>query len=547
MKRVLSTILCLAMVASLLVGCGKDGKDSNGADGKVTLTIGLPQNTNIDDYETNAFTLWLEETTGYNLEFQLFASSEADYKSQLATMVAGGEELPDIIWGMNLGQQVYRDYGEGGYFLDLTPYFEDELKSGDWWDRIESLYPEEFKDYVKRSMAEKDTGKYWSVPRIECTEIDTMHYQVFINQTWLDNLGLQMPTDTESLYKVLKAFVSQDPNGNGKKDEIGLIGRSASDGNAGVVDWILNMFVNESNKDWWNVDAEGNLYLPHITDEYRQGLIYINKLVSEGLMPDSVWSMTDKDITTMVNPANGENTVGIFAGHPSIVFQDGQESLYEYVALPGWGYSVRLDNPFQKRTFVSAETEHPDEAWNLLMTMCSEEGSLRMRYGEKGVDWDDADEGTTSFLGREAKIKVLNENAYGPGNQTWNVVDSTILIDAEQETRQMDSSAGEWSLWKLNLMKDVYDAFEAANAAKPEVRAPHLSYTWDEANLTSVERANCQNWIYAETAKFCCGTDGKDPSDDADWQAYLKGLEKEGLEVWQTQAQKIYNEQVGNK
>ena len=27
-----------------------------------------------------------------------------------------------------------------------------------------------------------------------------------------------MPTDNESLYNVLKAFVTQDPNGNGKKD-----------------------------------------------------------------------------------------------------------------------------------------------------------------------------------------------------------------------------------------------------------------------------------------------------------------------------------------
>lgn len=42
----------------------------------------------------------------------------------------------------------------------------------------------------------------------------------FINRTWLDRLGLAVPTTIEELTDVLRAFRDRDPNGNGLADEI---------------------------------------------------------------------------------------------------------------------------------------------------------------------------------------------------------------------------------------------------------------------------------------------------------------------------------------
>ena len=47
-------------------------------------------------------------------------------------------------------------------------------------------------------------------------------YRMYINQKWLDNLGLDMPTTTDELRDVLQAFREKDPNGNGQTDEIPL-------------------------------------------------------------------------------------------------------------------------------------------------------------------------------------------------------------------------------------------------------------------------------------------------------------------------------------
>lgn len=547
MKKIISLALLLCLALSIFSGCNNETQTGTGDDGdRITVTIGLPQNMMVQDYNTNAFTLWLEETTGHNIEFQYFATAASDYRSQLSTMVAGGEKLPDMLWDFSLAADLYREYGEDGYFLRLNDYFEDEEKSKVFWDRVEAMYPDDFKTYVKDHLAEMSTGDIWAMPRIECTSVDTIDSLAFINQEWLKKLNLEMPDSPESLYNVLKAFVTQDPNGNSKADEIGLIGLDVTSGKGQGVGWLINMFVNVSEKVWWNVDENGKLYLPHTTDEYREALIYINKLVKEGLIPDSVWSMTINDIKALVSPADGVNRVGVWIGHPSLTLVEGNTAFYEYAALPVFGYPVIVQNTFEKKAFITTDCENPDAAWDIYMAMCSEEGSTRMRYGAKGVDWVDADPGTTSFTGAPAKIKVLNQTAFGAqGNTCWNKTSACIIIDAENESVQLDENTDEWTKKKLGMMGDYYKAWYAAVETTEVHTAPLLVYTEEQSELTETERTDCRNWLTSMRSFFCCGIGGNDPNDDADWQAYLNGLESRGFETWRSQAQEIYDATKG--
>ena len=43
----------------------------------ITLTILMPQDTLVEDYETNAFTKWIEDTTGVKLDFELLPANSA--------------------------------------------------------------------------------------------------------------------------------------------------------------------------------------------------------------------------------------------------------------------------------------------------------------------------------------------------------------------------------------------------------------------------------------------------------------------------------------
>ena len=563
MKKLLALILCLVMVASLFAACGGDEegglKEQSGTKPSeqavagnetwpedLTLTIGLPLSANVEDYDTNAYTLWLEEETGFDLEFITFQSSATDYKAQLSTMLATGDELPDVLWNFNVGQGAYEEYGASGYFIDLAPYYNNKELSKNFWDRLAEL-PQAQQDYVVRQLTAEDNGMY-AFARIEYSLIDTMKYQVYINKTWLDELGLKAPTNRDELYNVLKAFRDGDPNKNGKKDELPLIGNNDS-GNSNIVQWIINMFCyNDVNK-YFNVDENNQLYLNQITDEYRQALIFINKLIKEGLMFNSAFSMSSKEIKSLLNPPEGEAiTVGIFAGHPTIVHEVDNSAIYNYVALPLWSYAPRNPQYFTPATFITADCEYPAAAWHMFMTMCTKEGSYRQRYGEYGVDYVDADPGTKSFLGQDAEIKVINESAFaGQNNCCWHSIQGTILIQAENEVCQLTDDMGEWINWKMKNMADCYNSYVNAETninPDPKYLMPDIVTPVEVSDADSNERNNSTSIISEALASFCCGTgDYNNPNDDAQWNAYIQALKDQGYETWMHNRQLVYEDQ----
>ena len=562
MKKLLALILCLTLAVSVFAGCGGGGgleAAGEGNEGPVatmdqqeipadlTLTIGIPLSASVEDYDTNAYTLWLEEQTGYNLEFITFQSSSTDYKAQLSTMLATGDELPDILWNFQVGQGAYEEYGASGYFIDMAPYYNDKEGEGKvFWDRLSQL-PQDQQDYVVRQLTAEDGGMY-AAARIEYSLIDTMQFQVFINQTWLTKLGLEMPTNIDELETVLRAFRDKDPNGNGKKDELPLIGNNAA-GSSSIIKWILNMYCYVDFNKYFNVDDNGKLYLPHITEEYRQALIKINQWIKEGLMFNSAFSMSNKEIKSLLNPPEGEAiTVGVFAGHPTLVHEVDNSAIYNYVAMPYWGNAIRNPQYFTPAVFITQDCEYPLAAWRLIMTASTKEGSYRQRYGEYGVDYVDADAGTKSFLGRDAEIKVLNESAFsGQNNCCWHGIMGTILIEAENEVCQLTEDMGEWVNYKMTNMADAYNNYvkaETENNPDPKYIMPDIVTPVEVSDADANERSNSQSVISEALSSFCCGTGTyNNPNDDAQWAAYIKALEDQGYQKWMEYRQAVCEDQ----
>ena len=562
MKKLLALILCLTLAVSVFAGCGGGGgleAAGEGNEGPVatmdqqeipedlTLTIGIPLSASVEDYDTNAYTLWLEEQTGYDLEFITFQSSSTDYKAQLSTMLATGDELPDILWNFQVGQGAYEEYGASGYFIDMAPYYNDKEGEGKvFWDRLSQL-PQDQQDYVVRQLTAEDGGMY-AAARIEYSLIDTMQFQVFINQTWLTNLGLEMPTNIDELETVLRAFRDKDPNGNGKKDELPLIGNNAA-GSSSIIKWILNMYCYVDFNKYFNVNDEGKLYLPHITPEYRQALIKINQWIKEGLMFNSAFSMSNKEIKSLLNPPEGEAiTVGVFAGHPTLVHEVDNSAIYNYVAMPYWGNAIRNPQYFTPAVFITQDCEYPLAAWRLIMTASTKEGSYRQRYGEYGVDYVDADAGTKSFLGRDAEIKVLNESAFsGQNNCCWHGIMGTILIEAENEVCQLTEDMGKWVNYKMTNMAAAYNNYvkaETENNPDPKYIMPDIVTPVEVSDADANERSNSQSVISEALSSFCCGTGTyNNPNDDAQWAAYIKALEDQGYQKWMEYRQAVCEDQ----
>lgn len=391
-------------------------------------------------------------------------------------------------------------------------------------------------------MTDPNTGAIYGMPEIQTSSVDNFYYQTYINRTWLDKLNLKVPTNNEELYEVLKAFKEKDPNGNGLADEIPLIG-SVNGYGSHPTNWLVNNFIYCDDTKHFNVDDNGKLYLPQTDEKYRDALKYMNKLVSEGLMSDMVWSMKSKELTAIVNPGDGKTAIaGIFCGHPTVFLEEDNDIIYQYEALAPWGYAVEKDNAFNITTFITTDCEKPEAAFNLLLNLYTEQGSLRLRYGEYGKDWTEADKGSKSFIGRDAEIKIINEGAFNEHTKsTWNKIASTILIDAENETTQLNNSS-KWLTKKYEIFSDFYTAFNDAKKNNPKNKCIYLVYDQKEKDTYDQIMSDCKSYIKDSLADFAIGK--LDPNNDKDWKEYVNQLKELGSEKWTKLAQKAYDRQT---
>lgn len=561
MKKLITLLLCLVMTVSLFAGCGGGGglventgeAQTQGTVDKnqqipddYTLVIGMPRQTMIKDFDTNAYTLWLEEVTGYNIELHEFQSGSADYRVQLSSMLATDDELPDILMNFDLASATYKEYGDSGYFINLAPYYNDKEVSAEFWGQMEKLKELNAEQYELVLRKLNFGGNMYAYPRVEYSDVDTMNFQTYINKEWLKTLGLKAPTTTQELYNVLVAFRDRDPNGNRKKDELPLISGLVN-GESAVIQWIINMFIYCNNDKWFNVDENNQLYLPHLTDAYREALIFINKLYKEKLINNTILTYNNRDVAALLNKPAGEDVqVGIVIGHPTNTFDVDNPTMYQYEALPYWGNVTRSAYYLYPNCYITEDCEYPLAAWEVLMAMTSPEGTLRQRYGEKGVDWEEADPGTKSFLGLDAEIKVLDENAFmGQNNSCWHKIMATVLIYSENETVQRGLDDTEWATYKYKLMGDCYWNYKEAE----EKNNPEAKYLFptdvvipEEVTAADSNQKSAATALIKEaTSQFCVSTgDYNDPTDDAQWAKYLAAMEATGYKTWLNNRQVVY-------
>jgi len=537
MKKVTKlTALLLSMVMVLgLAACGKTGGETSKPDGeKVKIVVGIPNSASVISYDTdNAFTRWLEENSGYDIEVLPFNS---DYPTQLSTMVAGGEKLPDILFGFSkLNKQMQTYYGTEGYFLNLKPYLEDEKLTAAYRERCEELYGPDHYDFMMRSITVAD-GNIYGYPAVTVNETDLPWFQVYINQVWLDNLGLEVPTNYEEFVEVLRAFKTQDPNGNGQPDEIPSMGMTFNR-QWDLPAWIINNWQ-AMNDGTFFVDVDGKLTLPYDTDEYREGVKALNDLVGEGLLSTLSWTITDgAEYRSVLSPVDNVAKVGVFACNPTSAFNTDSPLLDEYVPLLPFNYAPTNSYMPGTGTFITADTEYPDECFNLLQLISTEAGSMACRYGEEGVDWE---WGKDYATGDTAVVQLRN---FGSENlSTWNTP-RAMLIKYGPSTKYHTAITNPpesmtWIERRTQLTNDYAAGYMPLAESYAPMHVDTLVYNDEENDILGNLQVDIMEYVKLMRAKFASGE--LDPNDDAQWKNYIDTLHGMNTELWLEQSQKAY-------
>lgn len=541
-KKFLAIMLALTLALGLLAGCGggNEGGDQGGADGKVTLSIGMPADAMvIDPSSGNALTKWVEEQLGVKLKFTIYPGG-TDVATQVTTTVFANQELPDILIGIPLETDTIADFGHDGYLVDLSEYFADkEGASKNFWERIAVLTENE-QQYIVEKMTDNDTGEIYTVPSVEYSLIDQIYYQTWINVEWLDQLQMEKPTNAEELYQFLKAVDNTDLTGNGDtEDEIPLFGSQKSVYGTRVLDWIINMFTYYHTQHKWQPDADGKMYHTMTTDAYREGMAFAAKLYKEGLLTNMIYTTGDGDMKMIATPSSGQAQCGIFAGHLSVHAQLENEVLYQYEPLQNWGTCATKDINCNTKAFITADCDNVDKAFELMMLLWSEEGSMRQRYGEKGVDWDDPDEGAKSLMGLDATYKLNRDVLMEQTNANWGAMVGFNYY-AEGETAQTPDDATEWVKTKNAMHAESYKLWvETAEKNNPEQLCPIMFHTTEEEEATESVRTNINTYLGECEKNFLTGT--LDINDDAVWQEFLDTLDEMGMDTYQKYVQDAYD------
>ena len=548
MKQYLKKIVCLALAVLMIAGLAACGKEeapvSTDHTGKV-LTIGRQPRQQVDDYDNNALTLWYEEQLGIDIQFVDFAAGAADWRAQVNAMIAAGEPLPDILFGMGWGEQERYDYGRDGYLIDMT-----DLMLGDtaptvaWRERMEELFGEGRLETVMRNIASPD-GAIYAFPTQTYGDTNNTITNTYINKVWLDKLGLDVPTSFDELVEVLRAFKTQDPNGNGKNDEIPAIGmvpptNTTSGGSDNdITSWLLNNFVFMDDARQWNAE-KGQLYSPYTTDAYREGLKALNQLVSEGLLSQSTWTMTSgTELGAIWTPATDVAIAGVISGSLSARSTLDSPVSLEYVALPPFNCAPMKTayNVPNAYIYITEDCQDVQLAWDFLMLLASDEASYRATIGVEGENWVWSEDDSPAGKGY-----MITNYPTAPHHATWHTNVGTMAMDSLNTVKHAVRDPED--VW-TNTVADIYRDHEAkyeaaADANNPEEIVDKIIYSPEENAELGVRPAELLIYIKEARAKFAVGQTGFDPNNDADWENYLKTLDNMGMQDWKTIAQQAY-------
>jgi putative aldouronate transport system substrate-binding protein len=536
----------LLVAALLFCGAGVLGFGSGRAQtagGKPTLTLGIPPDQMITDYKNNYFTKYMENYHNINIEFDFLPSTDPLIK---VSLMAAANEGPDILGGIQPTPEAIFDYGSKGYFIPLNKYFNDPAKTPNW-----SKIPEEHRSAMQMVMASPDRNIYGTAEWLY-NPWNQSPYRYYINQEWLDRLGLKMPATTSELRNVLVAFRDRDPNGNGRKDEIGVYGFDGPYGNNPVIA-LINSFIFYL-PDSLALDSTGNAVTAPWTDSaFRKGLQYINGLYKDGLLSASIFTDDLQQYTATLNaePAvAGLTTSGSYGIWPNASTNPKYEALSFIAPFKGPdGVQYTPYTPYTPimKTFITSKAKDPDLAFKFVESFFNVEIGLSEYFGEEGVDWtrDPAlfENMSNSFVSAGVADRIsmvaLVDNYFSPNARTWRGCPIARYIPNEYVTgegrSEEDPSSKAFKVEGLHFL--MYDHLRPAHLL------PRLQYTLEDSLRISQVITDVNTYVKQSIAEFV--TSARDINSDAVWNAYLAELRNMGLDQWITAAQSAYNRQKG--
>ena len=205
----------------------------------------------------------------------------ASWTEKVGIMIAG-EDLPDAFLGRDVDIMSNQEM-----FLPLT-------------DMIYKYCPNivemlEADPRIKGAITAPNDGQIYCLPTNKDNPSDSVSGILWVNPDWLEKLGLSVPTTTDEFVAMLRAFKTQDPNGNGIADEIPLAIQQSEQ--TRWMYYLMGSFGAVDNADHvYSKDGKTVTFGP-TEPGYLEGLRWLHDLYAEGLINDDCFTIDEAQLT----------------------------------------------------------------------------------------------------------------------------------------------------------------------------------------------------------------------------------------------------------
>lgn len=307
----------------------------------------------------------IREQSGIHLEVQTVLFS--DHETRLNTLLVSGQ-APDFF---NVSKQKLKELIENDVILPMNDLLESHGQEV-LADKGDSLYGPAYVD-----------GNIYGIPRAS-----GYGAVLAIRQDWLENVNLPVPTTLDEYEAVLRAFVHDDPDGNGQDDTIGL--------GLGIL----------------YTEAWGHIFAAFGVPQYRQVLVddevvpwmlapgyldaikYLNKLYHEGLIESEFATIPRLQMVEKL--WNGK--VGAWqAGAEGIStnwvtrYVEEPKPRFVYTAIKGpdgkGGYLPAHPEDSGSYTVINKKAKDPEAVMRIINFLSSRQGDTLTYFGIEGTHY----------------------------------------------------------------------------------------------------------------------------------------------------------------
>lgn len=534
-KKLLVLALAIALIVSSIGFAGAEGNLSAAGEYPIwtgsepaTITVLIKPSDYVEDHKDNVYTKTIEERANVSLEFTYLPA--VDPEDKLNIMVSTGEKLPDVYVG-NLSNAVAKSYGDAGALLNVQPYYEQGLAIN--VDKAVAEFP----DWNLLTNITNADGSIYAVPKIQTSPSNETKYKMWVNEAWLKNLGLEVPTTTDAFYEMLKAFKEQDANGDGDAtNEIPFITSTGWGGTA--TKYLTNAFVFEGDGDMFLL-KDGHVSVSYIQDEWFDSVEYLKKLCDEGLLAKESFTYSNTDLLAVAG--TDEDVVGCMT-NSSLAFMGAANDPYRlrYICIDpltgpeGVKYTAYAQSATNGQWHVTTYAENPELCFRVGDMQFTEEFFLLGRFGVENENWQTAEEYLAAnpgaelaarygSMGYEPKYVFYNDifgsvqkiNWYDQmpyfsgaveceGAYVSKAADGTTMNAENNCTVRQETASGVYQLCKPSM--DVY--------------VPNLSYTDEELEEISESLSTIKAYVNEQRTNYIIG----EASDLSDSQKFIDNL-----------------------